>query len=81
MVACSTSIPMGLCNVPPSARMLSKASGGSVVCQRNDDSLAHMGELSAETFVYKGVNEILRKNWGKESKEPVKMFKLILLAS
>lgn len=41
-------------------RMLSKAPRGSVVvCQPNDDSLAHMGELSAETFVYKGVRGYL----------------------
>lgn len=41
-------------------RMLSKAPGGSVVvCQPNDDTLAHMGELSAETFVYKGVRGYL----------------------
>jgi 4-hydroxy-4-methyl-2-oxoglutarate aldolase len=41
-------------------RMLSKAPSGSViVCQPNDDSLAHMGELSAETFVYKGVRGYL----------------------
>jgi 4-hydroxy-4-methyl-2-oxoglutarate aldolase len=37
-------------------KMLSQApAGGVVVCQPNDDTLAHMGELSAETFVYKGV--------------------------
>ncbi len=37
-------------------RMLSQAPKGAVVvCQPNDDTLAHMGELSAETFVYKGV--------------------------
>jgi 4-hydroxy-4-methyl-2-oxoglutarate aldolase len=37
-------------------RMLSRAPRGSVVvCQPNDDTLAHMGELSAETFAYKGV--------------------------
>jgi len=41
-------------------RMLSKAPEGSVVvCQPNDDTLAHMGELSAETFVYKGVRGYL----------------------
>jgi len=41
-------------------RMLSKAPSGSVVvCQPNDDTLAHMGELSAETFVYKGVRGYL----------------------
>ncbi|MEX1119899.1 MAG: RraA family protein [Terrimicrobiaceae bacterium] len=41
-------------------RMLSKAPRGSVViCQPNDDTLAHMGELSAETFVYKGVRGYL----------------------
>ncbi|MCC5790837.1 MAG: RraA family protein [Opitutales bacterium] len=41
-------------------RMLSKAPSGSVViCQPNDDTLAHMGELSAETFVHKGVRGYL----------------------
>jgi 4-hydroxy-4-methyl-2-oxoglutarate aldolase len=41
-------------------KMLSRAPRGSVViCQPNDDSLAHMGELSAETFVYKGVRGYL----------------------
>lgn len=36
--------------------LLSKAPSGSVViCQPNDHDLAHMGELSAETFLYKGV--------------------------
>ena len=41
-------------------RMLSRAPKDSVViCQPNDDSLAHMGELSAETFVYKGVRGYL----------------------
>lgn len=36
--------------------MLSRAPKDSVVvCQPNDDTLAHMGELSSETFVYKGV--------------------------
>lgn len=41
-------------------KMLSRAPGGSVVvCQPNDDTLAHMGELSAETFVYKGVRGYL----------------------
>ena len=36
--------------------MLSKAPSGSVViCQPNDDTIAHMGELSAETLKYKGV--------------------------
>lgn len=41
-------------------KMLSRAPGGSVViCQPNDDSLAHMGELSAETFVHKGVRGYL----------------------
>jgi len=41
-------------------RMLSRAPAGSVVvCQPNDDTLAHMGELSAETFVYKGVRGYL----------------------
>lgn len=40
--------------------MLSRAPRGSVViCQPNDDTLAHMGELSAETFVYKGVRGYL----------------------
>jgi regulator of RNase E activity RraA len=40
--------------------MLSRAPKGSVVvCQPNDDTLAHMGELSAETFVYKGVRGYL----------------------
>ncbi len=40
--------------------MLSRAPGGSiVVCQPNDDTLSHMGELSAETFVYKGVKGYL----------------------
>jgi 4-hydroxy-4-methyl-2-oxoglutarate aldolase len=41
-------------------RMLSRAPKNSVVvCQPNDDALAHMGELSAETFVYKGVRGYL----------------------
>jgi len=41
-------------------KMLSRAPGNSVVvCQPNDDTLAHMGELSAETFVYKGVRGYL----------------------
>jgi regulator of RNase E activity RraA len=41
-------------------RMLSRAPQNSVVvCQPNDDTLAHMGELSAETFVYKGVRGYL----------------------
>ncbi|WP_316836013.1 RraA family protein [Pedobacter nutrimenti] len=36
--------------------MLSKAPSGHVlICQPNDDTVAHMGELSAETLVYKGV--------------------------
>ena len=36
--------------------MLSKAPSDSVViCQPNDDTIAHMGELSAETLKYKGV--------------------------
>lgn len=41
-------------------RMLAKAPrNGVVVCQPNDDTLAHMGELSAETFVYRGVRGYL----------------------
>jgi regulator of RNase E activity RraA len=41
-------------------RMLSRAPKNSVVvCQPNDDTLAHMGELSAETFVHKGVRGYL----------------------
>jgi 4-hydroxy-4-methyl-2-oxoglutarate aldolase len=41
-------------------RMLSRAPSNSVVvCQPNDDTLAHMGELSAETFVHKGVRGYL----------------------
>jgi regulator of RNase E activity RraA len=41
-------------------KMLSRAPKDSVViCQPNDDSLAHMGELSAETFVHKGVRGYL----------------------
>lgn len=36
--------------------LLSRAPGGSVVmCQPNDSTLAHMGELSSETFVYRGI--------------------------
>ena len=36
--------------------MLSKAPSGSVVmCQPNDGTIAHMGELSAETLKYRGV--------------------------
>lgn len=36
---------------------LSKAPSGSVVvCQPNDHTIAHMGELSAETLQFKGVN-------------------------
>ncbi|SHF26496.1 RraA family protein [Pedobacter caeni] len=36
--------------------MLSKAPTGHVlICQPNDDTLAHMGELSAETLTFKGV--------------------------
>ena len=41
-------------------KMLSRAPSHSVVvCQPNDDTLSHMGELSAETFVYKGVRGYL----------------------
>jgi len=41
-------------------KMLSRAPSNSVVvCQPNDDTLAHMGELSAETVVYKGVRGYL----------------------
>lgn len=41
-------------------RLLSKAPEHSVVvCQPNDSSLAHMGELSAETFLHKGVRGYL----------------------
>ncbi len=41
-------------------KMLSRAPRGAVVvCQPNDDTLAHMGELSAETFSYKGVRGYL----------------------
>ena len=37
-------------------RMLTKApSGHVVICQPNDDVVAHMGELSSETFIYRGV--------------------------
>lgn len=40
--------------------LLSKAPGGSVwVCQPNDDIVAHMGELSAETLKNKGVRGCL----------------------
>lgn len=36
--------------------LLSKAPAGSVVvCQPNDSTIAHMGELSAETLQYRGV--------------------------
>jgi 4-hydroxy-4-methyl-2-oxoglutarate aldolase len=36
--------------------MLSKAPSGHVlICQPNDDTVAHMGELSAETLFFKGV--------------------------
>tara|TARA_Y100001972_G_C7663129_1_gene334707 strand:- start:374 stop:1042 length:669 start_codon:yes stop_codon:yes gene_type:complete len=36
--------------------LLSKAPTGSVViCQPNDDTLAHMGELSAETLQFRGI--------------------------
>ena len=36
--------------------MLSKAPSGSVImCQPNDGTIAHMGELSAETLKYRGV--------------------------
>ena len=36
--------------------LLSKAPRGSVVmCQPNDDTLAHMGELSSETFLLRGI--------------------------
>lgn len=36
--------------------MLSKAPTGHIlVCQPNDDTLAHMGELSAETLTFKGI--------------------------
>ncbi|WP_316791164.1 RraA family protein [Pedobacter frigoris] len=36
--------------------MLSKAPSGHVlICQPNDDTVAHMGELSAETLSFKGV--------------------------
>ncbi len=41
-------------------KMLSRAPRqGVVVCQPNDDTLAHMGELSAETFVARGVRGYL----------------------
>ena len=37
-------------------RMLTKSPAGHVViCQPNDDVVSHMGELSSETFVYRGV--------------------------
>ena len=37
-------------------RLLSRAPRGCVVlCQPNDSTLAHMGELSSETFTYRGV--------------------------
>jgi regulator of RNase E activity RraA len=37
-------------------KLLSRAPGGSVVvCQPNDSTLAHMGELSSETFTCRGV--------------------------
>ena len=36
--------------------MLSKAPNGSVlVCQPNDDTMAHMGELSSETLLLRGI--------------------------
>jgi regulator of RNase E activity RraA len=36
--------------------LLSKAPRGSVlICQPNDDTLAHMGELSAETLQFRGI--------------------------
>jgi 4-hydroxy-4-methyl-2-oxoglutarate aldolase len=36
--------------------MLSKAPSGHVlICQPNDNTVAHMGELSAETLTYKGI--------------------------
>jgi 4-hydroxy-4-methyl-2-oxoglutarate aldolase len=36
--------------------MLSKAPSGYIlICQPNDDTVAHMGELSAETLTFKGV--------------------------
>jgi 4-hydroxy-4-methyl-2-oxoglutarate aldolase len=36
--------------------MLSKAPKGHIlICQPNDDTVAHMGELSAETLVFKGI--------------------------
>ena len=41
-------------------KLLSRAPGGSVVvCQPNDSTLAHMGELSSETFIYRGVRGYL----------------------
>ncbi len=41
-------------------RLLSAAPSGSVVvCQPNDDSIAHMGELSAETLRLRGVTGYL----------------------
>jgi regulator of RNase E activity RraA len=37
-------------------KLLSRAPGGAVVvCQPNDSTLAHMGELSSETFTLRGV--------------------------
>ena len=37
-------------------QMLSDAPAGHVLmCQPNDDTVAHMGELSAETLTYKGI--------------------------
>lgn len=36
--------------------MLSKAPSGHImICQPNDDTVAHMGELSAETLTFKGI--------------------------
>ncbi len=41
-------------------KLLSRAPRGSVVvCQPNDSTLAHMGELSSETFVFRGVRGYL----------------------
>lgn len=42
----------------PLTERLKKCYSGAVyvvICQPNDDTVAHMGELSSETFVYRGV--------------------------
>jgi len=48
--------------------MLSKAPSGSVViCQPNDSTIAHMGELSAEVLKYRGVRGFIVDGGNRDS--------------